>query len=1017
MKKRNYYLFLVLFCSLLELFTTSLLAQTNKLSGIVVDINGSGIPGVTIYNINTEGGVITSSDGSYTIGDIEIGQMLIFSFIGYQNVEIEYKGQKTQNIVLREASQQLEDVVVVGYGTQKKETLTGALSQISSKQIESKPTASISNSLGGITPGIVSRQSSDEPGKDNATVFIRGMATLQGTEPLIMVDGIERSMDLISTQEIESITILKDASATAVYGVRGANGVILITTKRGEMGKPTVTFRTETAILQGMRFPDYINGFEFASLMNEATINTNGNTENLPWTNEELELFRDGSQPYKYPNVNWTDEVLKKNAYQTINNLSISGGNETVRYFMNVGYTLKTGLFQSDKTKSYKTNSMANRYNFRSNIDVNVTDYLSFELGLGGIVQDQTYPGIDSNSIFEAIRKNSPIAMPKENPDGTPGSAASSVQLNPWALTTQSGYKSVSRNTFQGTFNIKLDLSKIVTEGLSLNSKCSYDYAGGNTISREINYGMKRFIGYDEDDNAEYNIIRNETSMGYAVSQLASRSYYYDVSANYTRTFGENYISGMVLFNRRDNRNMSVADKILGLPYRYEGFAGRATYDYKHTYLTEVNFGYNGSENFEKGNRYGFFPSISVGYVISNEAFWKKFIPNTYLKIRGSYGIVGNDQTSGDRFLYLSAMSTSANGYYYGITQTQMSGLQESKIGANVTWEKAYKTDLGIDLLLFKEKFSITVDLFNEDRKDILIARKIIPTVTGVTLPTWSNLGEVNNKGFEFRSEYKGKTLSKLNYTLFTNLTYAHNKIIEDDTAIPMYEYQNSRGTQLGQSMGYIALGFFENNEEVESSPRQTFMTTVRPGDIKYKDVNDDGVIDAYDRVYIGYSRTPEIMYGFGLALNYSNFDMSVQFTGVARTSTFFNSEDMWPYSLEFPRYNISSEYYDNRWISSQDNSNAKYPSVINGPSPNNYVTSTMYMRDASYLRLKNAEIGYSFNSNACKRIGASEIRMFINGLNLLTFDKLKIVDPESDGGTGNYPMQRTINCGVQIKF
>ena len=419
----------------------------------------------------------------------------------------------------------------------------------------------------------------------------------------------------------------------------------------------------------------------------------------------------------------------------------------------------------------------------------------------------------------------------------------------------------------------------------------------------------------------------------------------------------------------------------------------------------------------ETTKRYGFFPSLSLGWVVSNEPYIPEIIrENVHLKFRGSYGVVGNDQIGGDRFLYISTVNY-GNGAYFGLTQQYLSGIFEGKVGADVSWEKSYKTDIGVDLRLFKDAFTLQVDWFNEDRKDILLTRGTIPIVTGITAATYANLGQVNNRGVDAMLEWKQQLASGFYWSVYSNFTYAHNHIIEDDSPTPKYAYQDSRGQSIGRPFGYVALGLFESEEEIANAPKQTFMTNVRPGDIRYKDINNDGTIDAYDRTYIGYARTPEIMYGFGFAVAYKGVDLSMGFTGAARTSMFLTSEDMWPYSLEYPRYNISREYYDNRWQEGADNTKAKYPAVINGNNSNNYQVSTLYMRDASYLKLKNAEIGYKLPSKLMKRINIEGVRFFVNGINLLCFDKIKITDPEQDGGTGNYPQQRTINLGIQVNF
>lgn len=998
-------------------------AQSQRqITGRVMDESGELLIGVNVLEVGTTNGAVTDINGTYTIVVTTHNPVLRFTYVGFIEREVRVGSEGILDVSMSEDIGALEEVVVIGYGSQTKATLTGSISQVSTQTIERVASPTLSTTLGGMLPGIITRQSSGEPGYDSAELLIRGVGTWTGNrQPLVLVDGIERDINILNSQEIESFTILKDASATAVYGVRGANGVILINTKRGRIGKPKVTLRTEFANLHGLRFPDYINGFEFASLMNEAVAHGTGSTDNLPWSEADLLNFKSGADPYSYPSVNWTDEVLKRNAFQTINNLSISGGTDIVRYFVNVGYTMKEGLYRQDPQYEYRTNPVSSRYNFRSNIDVNLSKDLIAELGLGGIIEDRTYPGHGAPMIFNSMKKISPINFPKQNPDGSPGGGVSYLQDNPWALSTQSGYDKQFRNTLQGTFRLGWDLSTLVTQGLSVSAKFSYDFYYFNSMLRRVDYEVKQYLGRDEVTGEDrYNVIRPQGAMGYSTHQdPVNRSYYYETAVNYERKFDRHLFSGLFLFNRNDHTHLSAGSSMYNLPYRRQGWVGRATYDFDHRYLVEFNFGYNGSENFPEGSKYGFFPSGSVGWVVSNEEYWNPEVIN-HLKLRGSYGLVGNDQIGGDRFLFLSSVNKAANGYFYGLSQQHVEGWTEDKIGvSSVTWETAAKLDIGIDLELFNGKVSLQADYFNENREGILLRRGVVPNITGMTsnqIP-WANLGKVKNRGFDGKIEVRNTTSSGLYYSFTANATLAKNTIIEDDSPIPRYEYQNTRGKRIDQPFGLVALGFFEDQDDIDNSPRQNFMAVVRPGDVKYQDVNNDGVIDDFDRVAIGYARTPELMFGFGGTVAYKGWDLTLNFTGAARTSTFLDVEGMWPFQLEYPNYNVMREYYDNRWVSGADNSNAKYPAVINGNNPNNYRTSTLYMKDASYVRLKVAEVGYNFPKPVAESLSIEGLRVFINGTDLLTFDKLKVIDPESNYGTGGYPRQSVLNIGAQVNF
>jgi TonB-linked SusC/RagA family outer membrane protein len=987
------------------------------ISGVVLDVEGNALIGASIAVGNTGKGTVTDIDGNYTIKMDVNENKLIFSYIGFLTQEIEVKEQSTINVVLREATQELSDVVVVGYGIQKKVSVTASISTIEPKTLISVPAPSLSNTLGGQLPGIITRQTSGEPGFDGAQIYIRGISTWGNAAPLILVDGIERDINLINAYEIESFSIMKDASATAVYGVRGANGVILINTKKGKKGKPQVSFRTEWGSLTGIRFPDYIDGYEFAGLMNEALSNSN---KPLAWTDEELEKFRTGSDPYLYPNVNWTDAVYKKHSNQTMNNLSVSGGTESTRYFVNAGYTSHGGLYQEDKNNPYDTNSRIHRYNFRSNIDIDVTKDLLLNLGLGSIIENRNYQGTPAQTIADATKKISPINYPIQNPDGSVGGGPGYMQDNPWGLTTQSGYATQFRSTLQGTFALRWDLSRLITKGLSVSGKFAFDHFYFSEVFRRKAYEVKQYLGKDPVTEEDlYSLIREGNVLGYAPARQANRAYYWEVAANYEKQFGDHRFMGMFLFNRREYVDLEASTSIYNLPYRRQGLAARLAYDYGSRYLFEFNMGYNGSENFPAGKRYGFFPSLSAGWVLSNENFWNGNLIN-HLKIRASYGQVGNDRSQDNqRFLYVTRIDKNASGYWFGDSQQFLGGMAEAQTGSkNVTWEVSTKANAGFDIGLFNNAVFLQVDAFHEDRTNILQRREVISNFAGFAYSTipQGNIGEVKNKGLDAMLEVRKTTANGFYYSFRANFTFARSEIIEDDQPEPAYPYLWRKGNPVGQPFGLIALGFFEDEVDIANSPTQTFQEKVIPGDIKYKDVNDDGVVDVYDRRPIGYPATPEIMFGFGGTVAYKGFDATIHFSGVANRSNFLDLEGMYPFMLEFPNYNVFREYYDNRWISESDNSRAKYPVVIAGNNPNNYQTSTLYMRDASYLKLQNAEIGYTLPQSLTQRVSISNLRLFINGTNLLCFDKIKIVDPEFNI-TGGYPQQRVINFGAQIDF
>lgn len=993
-------------------------------SGTVKDaVTGESVIGAGVMLKASNIGAITDLDGTYLISVNDPKGILVISAVGYKTKEVMIEGRTTVDVSLDIDAESLEDAVVIGYGTQKKATVTGALTTVNTELVGKATTPTLANALGGTVPGLISRQSSGEPGYDGSTLLIRGAGTWLNSAPLILVDGIERDINLINTDEIESFSILKDASATAVYGMRGANGVILINTKKGSAGKPRVSFRTESTLLHGLRFPNYIEGWEFATLMNEAC-ETGGVA--LPWSDEDIEIFKDGSDPYGHPSVNWTDEVLKKNAFQTINTISVSGGNEVVRYYISAGFSSQSGLFKEDPTYDYRTNSLSQRYNFRSNVDVNVTKNFSLSLGLAEIVENRTYPGTPAGDIFWSLKIVNPITYPIRNPDGSFGSSNTSYEKNsPYVLTTNNGFSKQFRSTTQGTFGAKWDLGTVITPGLVIEGNFGYDHYYSIEATRRKQPELKKYLGPDPVTGEDrYTVIQEEGTMGYFLAyNYSNRAYYADTRINYNRVFNGHGISALLMANLRDYMELTAGTSTANLPYRRQGFAGRLAYNYKQRYLLEVNAGYNGSENFAPGHRYGFFPAVSAGWVLSEEKWWGLDWVN-HLKIRGSYGTVGNDALNAQRFFYMSTINKNAGGYNFGLDQSAGSfigGMAESRMGSPLaSWEISHKTDAGLDLELFDRKLRVSGDYFYEHRTNILLERGSVPSTIGLAANqlALSNIGIMDNTGVDANIEFTNTTRSGFYYQFRGNFTYAHNTVIEDDTAQALWSYQNTRGKSINIPLGYIALGLFQSQEEIDNSPKQE-LGTYTVGDIKYKDVNKDGVINAYDRVFIGYAREPEIMFGFGFTMAWRGVDLSVNFTGAAHSTILLDAAGMWPFQLDYPGYNVYREYYDNRFIPGADNTNALYPVVHNGTSVNNYQINTLYLHDASYLKLKTAELGYSFPKRIVTRMGLDKLRIFINGNNLLCFDGLKgMIDPESNHlGASTYPTQLAATLGIDVGF
>ncbi|MEZ2334643.1 SusC/RagA family TonB-linked outer membrane protein [Mucilaginibacter sp. RCC_168] len=1028
-------LLLVITCSLYNQVNAATPAETMNaqktatiasfvLSGTVVDEKDEILPGATVKVIGSAKGTITDVYGKFLIEVPSESDSISVTFVGYKTQHIRVGNHRTMRIKLvpDEAGRKLNDVVVVGFGTQKKVSVTGAVSTVKISDLQQVSTPSLSNAIGGRLPGIITRQSSGEPGYDASSVYIRGFGTTSGGRaPLVLVDGVERDMNNLNIQEVESFSVLKDASATAVYGIRGANGVILINTKRGAEGRPKVTFRTETAMLTALRLPDFINSYEYATLANEAMANVG---KPAFFTPAEVQKYKDHSDPFLYPDVNWIDATLKKNTLQTINNLSLQGGNQTFKYFTNVGYTIQDGIYKEDPTISYPTNTSVKRYNFRSNVDVSLSKSFSIALNVGGIISNGNYPGSSAGVIYDALNYTPNNSYPFKNPDGSIPGKGTFLSESPYTRTTQEGYQKQFRTTLQSSLGTKWDLSSLITPGLSLNGLFSYDYYNQTDNVRHKIPSTYQYLGKDANGKDQYKLIQTETALGFYYGSASNRAVYLETSINYDRKFGKSSVSGLLLGNRREYINLTAANSLDNIPFRRQGLASRVTYDYDSRYLLEFNGGYNGSENFPAGKRYGFFPSGAFGWIISNEKFWNKNVVSS-LKIRGSYGKVGNDQIGGSRFLFQTTINKNADNYPFGSSQAYPTGaFAESRIGnEDISWETSTKANLGLDMEMFNGKVVLQVDAFREHRTGILLQRQQIPSSAGFggNIP-YANLGIVNNKGVDGNIQIRNRTAGGFYYAFQANFTYARNKIIEDDSPVKPLAYQNSRGQSIDRPYGYIAAGLFKDQQDIDNSPSQTqLQSIIRPGDIKYKDLNGDGKITTDDQTYFGYARNPEIMYGFGVTLGYKSFDISVFFTGAARSTFFLGGRPVWAFMDGVGNYNVIKEYYDNRWIPGANNLNAKYPSVIDVKNTNNYVTNTLYAANGNYLRLKSAEIGYNIPKSFSQKVGVSNARFFVNGTNLLLWDHLKVIDPEQDNSNGvsfgGYPQVRTLNLGLQVTF
>lgn len=1003
--------------------------------GKVTDDKGEVLPGVNVAIKGTSRGTSTDATGSFTLANVARADVLVFSFIGYVTKEVPVGDKTLISVSLTEEAKSLEEVVVVGFGTQKKATVTGAIAAISTKDLIQSPVANISNSLVGRMPGLFAVQNSGEPGNDASTLRIRGVSTFSGAaDPLILVNGIEVSnYNNIDPNEIENLTILKDASATAIYGIRGANGVIIITTRRGKVGKPQLSYTANVASTSFTDLRKGMNAYDYARLYNEAIRNdayVSGAVYTPRFTEADLAKYRSGEDPIFFPSTDWYSLVLKPRALQTQHNLNINGGTEKVRYFVSAGYFSQGGQFNnSDLVKDFDANRNYKRYNFRSNFDFDVTKGLKVAIDLAS--QTETLRGSNwpTTRLIEGIAKASPLTSPGIIDGKLVNLTGVGSANNPVADMFSNGYQRQFRNFLQGSVRVDYLLDFLVP-GLSATGIVNYQNNNTETLTN-----LRTLITYNAvrlPDNS-VNLVPTNVEQPFSFNQAIgkNRRTYAQFGFDYKRSFGPHAVTGTVNYNQTKYFDPTLAFLV---PNGYQGVVGRATYGYKSRYLAEFTFGYNGTENFAPGRRFGFFPAYSLGWTVSEEPFFPKNEVLTYLKVRGSSGEVGNDRIGGDRFLYRpSAYTQATNGYFFGETGSTLTGYSraiEGRLGnPDVTWERAVKQNLGLELSFWKSRIAVTADVFSEERNNILASLGTVPATVGATLPAY-NLGRMRNRGFDGDVAYNDR-IGQFNFTVRANFTFARNTVLFQDEVSRPFSYQYRTGQRFGQYFGLIADGLYNTWEEVNDASRPVSAwnnNRLQPGDIRYRDVNGDGIINEDDAVPIGYSNFPEKIFGVSLGGNYKGFDFSVLFQGASNVSLAYARRQVrgWFENTGAVDYLINS-WTPERYAQGEP---IWFPRVTTGADENhNNKMSTFWVRDGSYVRLKNAEIGYNLPKPMLSRLGLSSTRLFVSANNLLTWSSVfPGVDPEQSGtapgtttaGITNeepYPLTRTINFGLNLRF
>ena len=1018
--------------------------QTKRtITGTVVtgDTNEPAV-GATVYLRNSTTGTITDTDGKFSIAIEGLGGVLEFSYIGYKTQEVALVGQSNINVTLQPDNEVLDEVVVVGYGSQRKESVVGAISTLDVTKLI-VPTSNLSTALAGQLSGIVAMSRSGEPGKNSAADFyIRGVSSFTGnTSPLVLVDGVERDLDLVDTEDIASFSILKDASASAVYGVRGANGVILITTKKGAVGKPQVNVRTEFGFTQPTKKPKMVNSAQWAELYNEA-YSTNY------YSAEDIEMYRSGADPDLYPNVDWFDTMFNNMAANQRVNLNITGGSDIVRYYVAGSFYNESSIYKNaGNIYGYDSSIRYNKFNFRANVDLNLTKSTVINLNLANIYEKSFGPGFgDTDSdIWSYLFMTSPNAFPVEYSDGRLSGPSTDSGYNPWNMLVHSGYREQFWNSAQSLIGVTQDIGALwePLKGLTANIKFSWDAWNTTLQRRSKSPTFYHARGRAEDGSLIYDdengdgiwepVHTGDETLSYGIGRSGTMTRYVEGSLTYNRLFGEHRVGALFLYNHKIYTDTQAGSSSASLPYKDQGIAGRLTYAFRDTYFLEVNMGYNGSENFARGHRFGFFPAVALGWMMSSE---KWFEPATkvidMLKWKASYGKVGNDDIGGTRRWVYEPTIVTGGSWYYGQSANQGgSGIRVGEVeNLEASWEEALKLNAGVEFSLFN-KVRVQADYFREKRQGIFLQRAGLPAIVGVSTVPYVNIGETLNQGFDATVEYMHKVNDDLFITARGNFTFNRNTLINNAEPDWEYRYQNRIGKPFGsggstQPFGLIALGLFESEEEIANSPVQNF-GEYRVGDIKYQDVNGDGIVDEQDAVAIGYTNLPEITYGFGATAQWKGWDFNLFFQGVARTSFFLSGSSIRsPFSTgNMERAAINEDVYGNVWMSTntaEQNAGVTYPRLSAGSggagSTNNNRASTWWLRDGSFLRLKSMEIGYSLPQHILQKSFIKSLRFYISGNNLLCFSPFKLWDPEKGTSDGSgYPLNRTFSIGFNANF
>lgn len=1018
--------------------------QVITVTGIVEDTQGEPVIGANVVTEDGKNGTITDINGNFKLS-VPVGTKLIIRFIGY-NTQTVTATASPMKITLTEDTQVLDEVQIVAYGVQKKVTVTGAIASVKGDELLKTPTGSVSNMLSGQLAGLTSVQYSGEPGDDAADIFVRGKATFaqDGYKPLIQVDGVERDFNSIDPNEIESITILKDASATAVFGVRGANGVVLITTKRGVEGKARISFSTSASVIAPTETIKLANAYQYATFYNQMLLNDNPNLteDELMFSKEVIQKFKDGSDPIRFPDTNWVDYCLKNSAIQTQHNINISGGTKTVRYFISAGAYTQNGLFKQFDLP-YDLTYQYNRFNYRSNLDIDLTKTTTLSMNIAGNTNNSSkpYTGQGSAGMLLEMYYASPFSSPGliDGKRVVTSTDYDDVSLPFTGTNGMAYYGKGFMKTSNNTLNADVQLSQkldFVTKGLSFRLKGSYN-SGFTSYTRATSNIPTYTPVLLADGTLGYRRDGTEDQLKYEdVDPGKSRNWYMEAAFNYARTFGNHNVTALVLYNQSKKYYPGTYSDI---PEGYVGLVGRLTYDFRNRYLAEFNIGYNGSENFAPNKRFGTFPAGSFGWIVSEEKFWESIKPAvSFFKLRYTIGLVGNDRIGGSRFMYTSdpysvnnitAPNRGGYSYYFGIENNTLSpGTYEmARNNPNVTWEKSLKHNYGVDVNFLNDRLRTSFDYYNETRSDILLSDGTAPSVLGFKLPM-ANLGKVDSWGWELSLKWNDRIGPDFRYNIGVNLMYNQNKIIERKEAPKDYDYQYTKGYRIGSRLQYQFFEYYDEKttparyKEVFGQDFPTQLVDLKNGDCVYVDINGDGKIDTNDQTRgLGFTDDPEYLAGVNLGFSWKNFDFSMQWTGAWNVSREISSSFRRPFTdrNSTDQGGLLLYHVENSWTNDNPNPKAEYPraSFENG-STNNYQSSTLWEKDAKYLRLKNIQIAYNFQLPFMSKLKLSTCQLAFSGYNLLTFSPYIWGDPESRASNSpTYPLTKTYSLSLKLGF